>query len=217
MKKFTLLTYAFAFVLFASCEVDKVDQESNLLAKDGADALSLMAPISSNLVIEPSELGESCVTVNLMAGQHHVAGDVSVYNDGENLIVIFTSNGDWALGTTHLSIGNCDEDWIPLTGSGNPKIGRFAFTDPYSATADEVVYVIPLEGLGDNYCFAAHAEVQGPTGGETAWAEGAQLGGRSWAMFVESNLSDCPDNDGDNDGDGDGDGGDDDGGGMIPT
>lgn len=146
--------------------------------------------------VDLSNLNDACVTVRLIAGQHHVAGDVSVYNDGENLIVVFESNGDWILGTTHLSLGNCDENWVPTTRSGNPRIGQFQYTVPYSISDHEVVYVIPLAGLDTNYCFAAHAEVQGPTGGETAWAEGDEFSGNSWAMFVEALLTDCPPTDG---------------------
>lgn len=142
--------------------------------------------------VDLENLNGACVSVQLIAGQHHVAGDVSVYNDGDNLIVIYTSNDAWALGTTHLSLGNCDDNWVPLTRAGNPKIGQFKYTKPYSVTDHEVVYVISLSDLNDHYCFAAHAEVQGQTGGETAWAQGAEFSGNSWAMFVESFLSDCP-------------------------
>lgn len=145
--------------------------------------------------------GEHCVYTHLIAGQHHVAGAVTVDIDGENLIITYTATGDWTIGTTHLSIGNCDEDWAPTTGSGNPQVGHFEYTVPYSATPQEVVYIIPLADLDDNYCFAAHAEVEGPDGGETAWAEGTQFDGNGWAMFVEAFLSDCTPTDDDNDGD----------------
>ena len=134
---------------------------------------------------------EPCVYTELIAGQHHSAGSVTIDVVGDNLIVTYTTNEDWTLGTTHLSIGICDEDWVPTTGSGNPKIGHFEFTEPYSIESHQVVYIIPIIEVGDNYCFAAHAEVEGPSGGETAWAEGAEFSGNSWAMFVEFLLSDC--------------------------
>lgn len=138
-----------------------------------------------------TDVDKHCVETNLIAGQNYVAGTVTVDIEGDNLIITYTSNGDWIIGTTHLSIGNCDEDWAPLTGSGNPQVGQFEYTEPFSSGPYEVVYVISLEGLDDNYCFAAHAEVEGPTGGETAWAEGSQFDGRGWAMFVESSLLEC--------------------------
>ncbi|WP_076662870.1 hypothetical protein [Mangrovimonas sp. DI 80] len=195
MKKITYTFSALLLLLSMSCQVESVNADDFESASKKPQTSS--AP---EAVVNPEEvsLGDldtdnPCVSVNLIAGQHHVAGDVSVYNDGEHLIVIFSSNGEWTLGTTHLSLGNCEDDWVPLNGAGNPQIGQFPFTEPISATEYEVVYAISLESLGDNYCFAAHAEVEGPTGGETAWAEGAQFDGNSWAMFVEASLLDCPD------------------------
>ena len=182
MKKLTLIFFGIIAMTFISCDIESIENTA-------------LESLDSQTIIENSVditiLGEACVTVNLIAGQHHVAGDVTVYNDGENLIIVYTSNNDWTIDLTHLSVGNCDEDWVPLTGSGNPKIGRFEFTEPYSVSDHEVVYLINLEDLNENYCFAAHAEVQGPTGGETAWAEGPSFSGNSWAMFVEALLSDC--------------------------
>ncbi|WMI69215.1 hypothetical protein [Mangrovimonas sp. YM274] len=195
MKKITITLSALLLLLGTSCQVESVNADDFESASKKPQTSS--AP---EAVVNPEEvsLGDldtdnPCVSVNLIAGQHHVAGDVSVYNDGEHLFVIFSSNGQWTLGTTHLSLGNCEDDWVPLNGAGNPQIGQFPFTEPISATEYEVVYAISLESLGDNYCFAAHAEVEGPTGGETAWAEGAQFDGNSWAMFVEASLLDCPD------------------------
>ena len=117
----------------------------------------------------------------------------------DNLIITYTTNGDWDLGITHLAIGNCENDWVPLNGAGNPIIGQFDYTEPTSTTASEVVYVIPLADfdLESGICFAAHAEVNGPNGGETAWAQGDEFAGRSWAMYVQTDLSDCGEDDDD--------------------
>ena len=166
-----------------SCELENIEENTTTFELDKSG--------NNQLSVDIDNLGEECVSVNLIAGQHHIAGSVNVYNDGENLIIIYTTNDDWTLDLTHLSIGNCDEDWVPLTGSGNPKIGKFEFTEPYSISDHEVIYVIPIADLEEYYCFAAHAEVQGPTGGETAWAEGTEFSGNSWAMFVEALLSEC--------------------------
>lgn len=182
MKKNSFIFYGIIAILFTSCFSESL--EENTLTN-----LDIQTSIQSNIDLD--NLGEECISVNLIAGQHDIAGSVKVYNDGENLIIVYTTNDDWTLDLTHLSIGNCDEDWVPLTGSGNPKIGRFEFTEPYSISDHEIVYVISLEGLDDAYCFAAHAEVEGPNGGETAWAEGTEFSGNSWAMFVEGLLSKC--------------------------
>lgn len=45
--------------------------------------------------------------------------------------------------------------------------------------------------IDQEFCLAAHAEVSGPTGGETAWAEGPSFEGNSWAMFVEGLMGGC--------------------------
>ena len=116
---------------------------------------------------------------------------MSFLDDGENLIITYTTNGDWTIDATHLSIGGCDDGSIPTTGSGNPKIGKFEYHSTHSDGVNQVTYTISLDTILDEYCFAAHAEVTGPTGGETAWAEGTEFPGNSWAMFVEANLSDC--------------------------
>ena len=182
--------------VFIGCTNEQMDDENaEKKIKNNQIILSDVALDTDN--------GEHCVYTHLMAGQHHVAGSVTVDIVGDNLVITYTATGDWTIGTTHLSIGNCDEDWAPTTGSGNPQIGHFEYTEPFSATPQEVVYIIPIADLGDNYCFAAHAEVEGPDGGETAWAEGTEFDGNSWAMFVEAFLSDCTSNDDDDDDDDD--------------
>ena len=138
--------------------------------------------------------GESCVTVNLIAGQHYTAGNVKMDIDGENLIIIFSTDSDWSIRATHLSVGNCDDDSIPVTNSGNPKVGNFEYSAEHADGTNEVVYTISLAGLGDNICFAAHAEVVGPNGEETAWAEGKEFAGNGWAMYIETSLENCDEN-----------------------
>ena len=139
--------------------------------------------------------GEACYTTNLIAGQHYTAGTVSIYTDGQNLIIEYATTGDWTIGVTHLNIGDCQDGWVPLTGSGNPKVGHFEYTEPSYVDTHQVVYIIPLESLGisegDTFCFAAHAEVDGPQGGQTAWGEGTSFDGHNWGMYVETTFTDC--------------------------
>ncbi|RIA08356.1 hypothetical protein OE09_0168 [Flavobacteriaceae bacterium MAR_2010_72] len=207
MKKFTFILSLFVFTVFVSCENELVDSTQQQEFTKGVDykvKTSTTVQSMSSYDIE----AEVCSTTNLIAGQHHNAGTVSVYTDGTNLIIEYATNDDWTIGVTHLQVGDCNEGWVPLTGSGNPKVGRFDFTEPSYQDTHQVVYIISLESLGlelgDTYCFAAHAEVEGPTGGETAWAEGPEFEGRSWAMFVQTSLTDCDGGDGDGDGGGDG-------------
>ena len=142
---------------------------------------------------------EYCVSVNLIAGQNYIAGTVNVSRDGDDLVITYATNEDWTIDATHLSIGNCNDQTIPTTNSGNPKVGRFEHSTSHNTPVNEVVYVLDASVLEENYCFAAHAEVSGPSGGETAWAEGVGFDGNNWAMFVEALLSDCPSGEEEND------------------
>lgn len=193
MKNTYLLVASLFLCILFGCTQDQITEEQRTSERK-------MKDVSTDTTTE-TDTGEHCFYTQLIAGQHHVAGSVTVDIEGDNLIITYSTNGEWTIGITHLSIGNCDEDWAPLTGSGNPQIGQFEYTEPYSSGPHEVVYVISLEGLDDNFCFAAHAEVEGPTGGETAWAQGPQFPGRGWAMYAELNLSDCDSGDDDDDDD----------------
>jgi hypothetical protein len=183
MKKLTSVMAVLFLSILLGCSNEQLDDQYNQKRKIKVQASELPDTNPNN--------GEHCVYTNLIAGQHHSAGSVTIDVVGSNLIVTYTTNEDWTLGTTHLSIGVCEEGWVPTTGSGNPQIGHFEFTEPYYESPHQVVYIIPITDIGDNYCFAAHAEVEGPTGGETAWAEGSEFSGNSWAMYSEFNLSSC--------------------------
>lgn len=200
MKNITFLAVSLLALICFSCSTEDITIE-----KTSKSPNFRVVSNSVNNSSFRSSLDEPCMTTNLIAGQNHVAGTVSVDNDGVDLIITYETNDDWTIGATHLSIGNCDDQSIPTTGSGNPKIGHFEHSSNHSNGVNEVTYYISLDALDENYCFAAHAEVSGPTGGETAWAEGLGFEGRSWAMYVEALLSDC-EVDGEGDGSGDGDG-----------
>lgn len=160
-----------------------------------------------------SQVIEYCFNVDLIAGQHIYVGSLGVTKSETDLILTYTTIPDWTIDVTHVSIGDCNEQWVPTTRSGNPKIGKFGHTEPHSADINRVVYHISLDALpedSDLFCFAAHAEVNGPDGEETAWAGGdndgggligrssmnagytvRDFGGRSWATYIEALLSTC--------------------------
>ena len=189
MKKFTLILSAILLATVFSCSTENIIEEETHTTK--LDPNFRVTASKIDRAFQRASLDEPCMSTNLIAGQNHIAGTVSVDNDGVNLIITYSTNDDWTIDLTHFSIGNCDEQWVPTTGSGNPKVGQFEHTEPHSTGTNEVVYLISLDALSEEYCFAAHAEVQGPTGGETAWAEGPGFDGNSWAMYVEALLSDC--------------------------
>lgn len=201
MKNITFLILLFLACTLLSCNVESIENIETIENLEGLEKKkkpkNVVVTQSDDGSLEDSE--EHCKTVNLIAGQNHIAGTVTVDVEGDNLIITYTTNDDWTLGATHLSITNCEEGSFPSTNSGNPKIGRFEYSSTHDNGTTEVVYTIPLDEVTEEFCFAAHAEVSGPTQ-ETAWAEGADFGGNSWAMFVEATLTECDTDDGGGDG-----------------
>lgn len=191
MKKSIITVMSLGLLIFFGCTFENLEEET--LSQDPNFRVTeafrkTKKGISS---MSRASLEEPCMTTNLIAGQHHIAGTITVDTDAEDLIITYTTNEDWTIKATHMSIGNCEDQSIPTTGSGNPKVGKFEHHTTHSDGVNEVIYRINKQALNNEYCFAAHAEVTGPTGGETAWAEGTPFDGNSWAMFVEALLSDC--------------------------
>lgn len=191
MKKITLQLFAFMTLLMLSCSPEQIEDDSVNLTVNPNFRVSETTIKDVEQHTRNLEGDEHCLTTNLIAGQHHIAGTVTVDIDGDTMIITYTTNDDWTIGATHLSIGNCEDQTIPTTGGGNPKVGHFEHSSTHSDGTNEVIYVLDIAILEDNYCFAAHAEVSGPTGGETAWAEGEDFDGNNWAMYVNALLSDC--------------------------
>lgn len=135
---------------------------------------------------------KSCLKINLIAGQNHLAVTVAVHVVGDNFIITYTTTEDWLLYSTHLSINNCKDNDFPMTSSENPKVGRFEYSTDNNEGVNQVVYTI--EGVNefeDRFCIAAHAEVVGPTGAESAWAEGERFPGKNWTIYFEGSILDC--------------------------
>ena len=140
----------------------------------------------------------SCTSTPLIAGQHIDAGNVSfdIYED--EIVISYETTGDWDISAVHFSISECgDELSFPATGSGNPKIGKFEYASDHEDGINSVKYYFNIEDMDDVFCIAAHAVVENAEGDqETAWAEGQDFGGRSWAMYASVDLSDCSADDG---------------------
>ncbi|MFD2724917.1 hypothetical protein [Hyunsoonleella rubra] len=192
--KITLFVALFGLALL-SCNMEQVQLSTEQMAlesKKNKDVKNVVV-IEGNTTSDNDDF-EHCETVNLIAGQNHVAGTVNIDVEGDNLVVTFLTNTDWTIDATHLHVTNCTDEEFPSTGSGNPKIGNFEYFSVHENGVTEVVYLIDLNSdeidIFDEFCFAAHAEVRGPSS-ETAWAEGEDFGGKSWAMYVEAFLTDC--------------------------
>lgn len=220
MKLRLQLLSLLSITLFLSCEKDQINPEASI-----EQNYFLVSEYNVDKNAQSREsLEDACIVIDLVAGQNTVVGTVTIDRTETDLILTYATNSDWEINLTHMSIGDCNEQWVPQTGSGNPKVGKFEHTEPHSTNINEVVYHISLDVLPDYtdlYCFAAHAEVTGPTGGETAWAgqipddgsggggtddggdpetertEGTEgytvknFEGRNWAMYIEAEQSAC--------------------------
>ncbi|MEA1965224.1 MAG: Ig-like domain-containing protein [Candidatus Aerophobetes bacterium] len=124
--------------------------------------------------------------IDLIAGQHTVAGFITVSNDDKNLFVTYETADNWLINKTHLYVGTT----IPTKSAP----GKFPYKheDLEGVTTD--TYEIPLEDLGVGPCniiyIAAHAELFKGKTEETGWAEGEEIRpGKNWAMYFEYRLS----------------------------
>lgn len=99
---------------------------------------------------------------NLIAGQHTNVGNVSVWNDEDNLYVKYATITNCEITETHLHVAT-SLDGIPQTKKDNPIPGQFDHkNDSHHAGITEYVYKIPLNGwtVGDELYIAAHAVVE---------------------------------------------------------
>ncbi len=119
---------------------------------------------------------------NLIAGQHTVAGFITVSNDDENLFIAYETVDNWLINETHLYVGTT----IPT----NSAPGKFPYKHEELGGVTTDTYEIPLEDLGVGPCdvvyIATHAElVKGETE-KGGWAEGVEIRpGKDWAMYFE--------------------------------
>jgi len=129
----------------------------------------------------------------LIAGQHIVMGEVSIWNDDQNLYVKYQTNPPWCMTETQL--------YVSKTLPSSPiKPGKFPYKHEDLNSVFEDTYAIPLAELGvqpeDWVYIIAHAVVKNSDTGEeeTAWKEGTlieQQGG-GWAMYNTYQIQKAP-------------------------
>lgn len=203
MKKMFIIMAVVTFIFNGCAENTTTSPEvagSNTIenARASFKAVGVLNKISS------LEETSSCVT--LFAGQTINAGDVCVEIVNGDLCVTYTTSGGWELDEYHLWVGTNTDD-MPQTKKGSPKLGHF----PYTATnlgggaspVTSVTVCVSADDLGlgelcdtDNLKVVAHAVVEKDTDGdgepdaeETAFADGGDLDGSSWATVM--NVSFC--------------------------
>ena len=119
----------------------------------------------------------------LIAGKNIPVGEVSIWNNDENLYVKYQTNDPWDMTETHLNVGTT-EPYPPVSP------GRFPYKHKDLNNALEDTHTIRLSELGvesgDSVYIMAHAVVVNNDTGEeeTAWKEGTSFGhGAGWAMY----------------------------------
>lgn len=140
---------------------------------------------------EPSAQVVGDVCVDLMAGQHTVAGTVCATVDADSVRVIYQTTGGWTLVETHLWAG-LD---VAELGKGGIALGRFPWTAEGLGDVTSHSEAIPLSRFGvqqgGDVCpsvmaeLVAHAVVEHPSEGrETAYGSGTRLSSKgNWAMW----------------------------------
>ena len=106
-----------------------------------------------------SQGSNNSLTVDLLAGQHQLAGTVKVWNDNDHLYVQYSTEeagdeetGDedgWQIAQLHLAVAD-DLLLIPTTPSGknqgNPIPGRFPFQESFDELVSSTTFEIDLQG-----------------------------------------------------------------------
>ena len=176
--------------------VDTTDSGLHGATSDGYDLDAVCAEYTR-------ECEQDCepLEVNLIAGQHMIAGSVTVTNDEDYLYITYTTTGDWVISETHLDVEITPADF-PTTKGGSPKVGHFTYQMEHDPEVTEYTYILPLEDLGyelgDEIYIAAHAvvliydEFDEVIQEETAWGEGDRFVDKgNWAMYFMYTIQEC--------------------------
>lgn len=184
IKQLKLLLISLGLFFLNACQTESVSE-----ANTENSSNSKATPQTTTSITPCGEI----IEIKLLAGQNIVAGNVRISNDANNLYVTYNTSNGWQINKTHLYVGACN--LIPLTPAGNPKIGLFPYKTTHSPAVTSFTYTIPLANLPDCVCILTHAEVFKNNGGsiqtETAWGQGDQLPGNSWAMKYYYCIQDC--------------------------
>ncbi|HIH87021.1 MAG TPA: hypothetical protein HA304_03865 [Methanosarcinales archaeon] len=175
-----------------------MNTKMNKMVLLSALTIVIIGTIGAALAGEPGEQ-----TVDLIAGgggdEGLDVGNVTVWNNSENIFVKFTTTGDWLFNETHLHIAaqgdvETPAEEIPQTKKGNPKPGKFDYSTEHESCITEYTYEISLDDIPDSdiLVIAAHAAVELEVEElgeiiifeESAWGNGTEFAeDRNWAMY----------------------------------
>lgn len=188
MKKI-IIVFAAIFILFASCKKQTNEQQSNTAEPLKAVTNNVTTTVTPNPTVTatPNICGQAHI-IRFLAGQTIQAGVISISNDQTNIYLSYITTDGWQIQKTHVYVGACEG--VPSSLVGNPQIGLFPYQSNHIPRVTAYTYTIPLSGLADCYCIAAHAEVVRVDANgnivqtETGWGQGNPFGGNSWAMVI---------------------------------
>ena len=187
MKKNYFILTLLSTLIIVSCSID--NEEINPINANDTKGLIIgggdIGGIDDGNVLGDENTVDD-VTVDLIAGQNMDSGSVVVTEIGGNLDVTYQTEGDWVIVETHLYVGSQDD--MPANNPGNPRIGQFPYATEHDAGTTTFTYS-DLWELAPDECVwvAAHAVVYNTVTGqeETAWGNGDDIPGNSWAMWFE--------------------------------
>lgn len=140
----------------------------------------------------------SAINIPIYAGQNTLVGEAISFTDGSKLYIYVIMDPTWSIKDIHFQpVSSVSE--FPVNGKGNPKIGRFQYTEIDFNVVDlfgtPALYLeVPRSTFPNpnsaTVCAAFHAVVAPAEGTgtsgrtETAWAAGTQfVEGGSWASY----------------------------------
>ena len=112
MKKYTLLAFLCLISIFFNCNVEQIreEQQTTLEKKEKVKNENVVITEGDNTTSDDS--GAHCETVNLIAGQNHIAGMVTIDVDGDQLSsehIIWTSKTQKISSDDFVKITTADE------------------------------------------------------------------------------------------------------------
>jgi hypothetical protein len=115
------------------------------------------------------------------------AGDVTVWNDADNLYVSYTTSSPWCMLETHMQPAT-SVSAIPQT-KGSPIPGQFQYQGVHSCITD-ITYTIPRTwDYGIQLIIAAQAKIiNGSLTTDGAWGNGTRFSNKSWATYFTYTL-----------------------------
>lgn len=198
----SVLVLIFFLLISQSCKKDNVvDQYVDNTTSEKTTTLSNSssnANPNDPTVLFTGTTNTPCGTpeiVDFYAGQHILAGNMSISNTSTDLIITLNLTGGWEASHTHLYVG--DPANMPTNPSGNPMIGLFPYSDLHSPMITTYTWTIPLTNLSNCFAIALHADLHLLNGNtivqsETGWGDGEQFtNAGSWASYYTYCIQDC--------------------------